>query len=110
MLNIIGILSWGLGLIPQSAWAQLEEDGNLVEVIRTSRVIYAKPLKVAWGTRHWTLKSKKRNQTKKMDAISKYHDFEIIHGQYFSILMFFLFFYIVCILTLESIYFFVFLC
>jgi hypothetical protein len=36
-----------------------------------------------------------------MDAISKYHDSKITHGQYISIL-FFSFIYIVCILTLES--------
>jgi hypothetical protein len=58
LLGIIGILTWGLGFIPQSAWAHLEMDENLVEA---SRVAYAKPLKVAWGVRHWTLKSNKRN-------------------------------------------------
>jgi len=37
-----------------------------------------------------------------MDAISKCHNFEIIHGRYISILIFFSFFFnIVCILTLE---------
>jgi hypothetical protein len=32
-LNIIGILAWRLGFIPQSAWAQLEKDDNFVEAI-----------------------------------------------------------------------------
>jgi len=50
LLGIIGILACGLGFIPQSAWAHLEEDENLVETIKASRVGYAKPLKVAWGT------------------------------------------------------------
>jgi hypothetical protein len=27
----------------------LEKDENLVEAIRASRVVYAKPLEVAWG-------------------------------------------------------------
>jgi hypothetical protein len=49
LLGIIGIPAWGVGFIPQSAWASLEMDENLVETIRTSRVAYAKPLKVAWG-------------------------------------------------------------
>ncbi len=48
-MGIIGIPAWGVGFIPQSAWASLEMDENLVETIRTSRVAYAKPLKVAWG-------------------------------------------------------------
>jgi hypothetical protein len=55
LLGIIGILAWGLGFIPQSAWAHLEKDENLVEAIWASRIAYAKPLKVAWGARHWTL-------------------------------------------------------
>jgi hypothetical protein len=99
-LGIIGIPAWGVGFIPQSAWARLEKDKNLVETIRASRVAYAKLLKLVWGARNCTLESNKCNQIKEMDAISKYHDFEIIHGQYISI--FFLFFKnIVCILTLE---------
>ncbi len=52
LLGIIGIPTWGVGFIPQSAWAHLEMDENLVEIIRASRVVYAKPLKVAWGVRN----------------------------------------------------------
>jgi hypothetical protein len=77
LLGIIGILAWGVGFIPQSAWAHFEKDENLVEVIRANRLTYAKPLKVAWGTYHWTLESNKHNQAKEMDAISKYHDFKL---------------------------------
>jgi hypothetical protein len=89
----------GVGFIPQSAWARLEKDENLIETIQASRVAYAKPLKLAWGTRNWTLESNKRNRVKEMDVISKYHDSKIIHGKYISI--FFLFLKnIVCILTL----------
>jgi len=61
LLGIIGILAWGVGFIPQSAWARLEKDNNLVETIRASRVAYAKPLKVAWGAQNWTLESNKCN-------------------------------------------------
>jgi len=45
-----------MGFIPQSAWAHLEKDENLIETIRASRVVYAKPLKLAWvlGIRHWS--------------------------------------------------------
>jgi len=42
-----------------------------------------------------------------MDAISKYHNSKIIHGWYISILMFF-FVNIICILTLESNFYFYF--
>ncbi len=86
LLGIIGILAWGVGFIPQSAWACLEKDENVVEIIRASRVAYAKPLKVAQGVQNWTLESNKHNQTKEIDAISKYHNSEIIRGRYISIL------------------------
>ncbi len=55
LLGIIGILAWGVGFIPQNAWACLEKDENLVETIQASIIAYAKPLKVAWGARNWTL-------------------------------------------------------
>jgi hypothetical protein len=90
LLGIIGIPAWGVGFIPQSAWARLEKDENLVETIWGSRIGYAKPLKLAWGVQNWTLESNKRNRVKEMDAISKYHDSKIIHGRYISILFYFL--------------------
>jgi hypothetical protein len=49
LLGIIGILAWGVGFIPQSAWACFEKDENLVETIWANRITYAKFLKVAWG-------------------------------------------------------------
>jgi hypothetical protein len=61
LLGIIGILEWGVRFTPQSAWARLEKDENLVEIIWANIVTYAKLLKVAWGARHWTLKSNKCN-------------------------------------------------
>jgi hypothetical protein len=64
LLGIIGILTWGVEFIPQSAWACLEKDENLVETIWASKVAYTKPLKVGWGTQNWTLESNKHNQTK----------------------------------------------
>jgi hypothetical protein len=79
LLGIIGIMEWGVGFIPQSAWVCLEKDENLDKTIWASRITYVKPLKVALGTWNWTLESNKHNQTKEMDAISKYHDFEIIY-------------------------------
>ncbi len=49
LLGIIGIPARGMGFIPQSAWVHLEKDKNLIETIQTSKVTYAKRLKVAWG-------------------------------------------------------------
>jgi hypothetical protein len=109
LLGIIGIPTRRARFIPQSAWACLEKDENLVETIWASRVAYVKPLKVAWGARNWTLESNKCNRVKKMDAICKYHDFEIIHGRYISILIYFKK-NIIYILTLECNLFFCFLC
>jgi len=36
LLGIIGIPRWEVGFIPQSAWARLEKDNNLVDTIQTS--------------------------------------------------------------------------
>jgi hypothetical protein len=52
-LGIIGILAWGVGSIPQNAWTPFEKDENLVEIIWASRVVHAKPLKIAWGVWNW---------------------------------------------------------
>jgi hypothetical protein len=52
LLGIIGILAWGVGFIPQSAWVHLEKDDNLVEAIWANIIAYAKLLKVAWGNRN----------------------------------------------------------
>ncbi len=82
LLGIIGILAWGVGFIPQSAWVHLEKDDNLVEAIWESIVAYAKLFKVAWGNQNWTLESNKHKWAKEMDVISNYHNFKIINGQY----------------------------
>ncbi len=52
LLGIIGIPTWGVGFIPQNAWAGLEKDENLVERIWVNRITYAKHLKVAWGAQN----------------------------------------------------------
>jgi hypothetical protein len=82
-LGIIGILARGVGFIPQSAWAHFEKDENLFEIIWASKVVYAKPLKVARGARNWTLESNKRNQAKEMDVVSKYHNCNYSWAVYF---------------------------
>jgi len=56
LLGIIGILAWGVGSIPQNAWTPLEKDENLIETIWATRVVHAKPLKIAWGVRNWTFR------------------------------------------------------
>jgi hypothetical protein len=96
-----------VGFIPQSAWARLEKDKNLVETIWTSIITYAKPLKIAWGVRNWTLEFNKCNRVKEMDVISKYHDSKIIHGWYISI---FIYIYLKHCLHINIGIFFVFLC
>jgi hypothetical protein len=47
LLGIIGILAWGVGFIPRSAWARFGKEENLVEAFWESRFAYEKPLKVA---------------------------------------------------------------
>ncbi len=48
LLNLIGILGWGVGFIPPNAFSWIEKDGDLVGIIHVSKVGYANPFKVAW--------------------------------------------------------------
>jgi hypothetical protein len=91
-----------VGFIPQSAWVWLEKNDKFFETIWANIVTYAKLLKVAWGAWNWIMKSNKCNQTKKMDAISNYHDSEIIHGWYVCIFKFIFFTNSFCIFSLKS--------
>jgi hypothetical protein len=61
LFGIIGIPTCEMGFIPQSAWARLGMDENLVETIQASKIVYAKFLKVTWGAQNWTLESNKCN-------------------------------------------------
>jgi hypothetical protein len=47
LLGINGIPTCEVGFIPQNTWVHLEKDENLLEIIRASKIGYAKPLKVA---------------------------------------------------------------
>lgn len=48
LLNLIGILGWGVQFIPPNAFSWIKKDGDLVGIIHVSKVGYAKPFKVAW--------------------------------------------------------------
>jgi hypothetical protein len=96
----------GVGFIPQSTWARLEKDDNIVEAIWTIKVAYAKSLKVAWAIRNSTLESNKCNRAKEMDVVSKHHYSKIIHGRCVSKL---LFFFLHCLYLSIGIFFFFFL-
>jgi hypothetical protein len=89
----------GVGFIPQSAWVHFEKDDNLVEPIQASRIAHAKLLKIAWGIWNWTLESNKCNQTKEMDAISKYPSIMILKSFMDDMFPYsnFILFYIICI-------------
>jgi hypothetical protein len=108
LLGIIGILAWGVGFIPQSAWVQLERTRTLLRQFRQAKLLIQSLWKLLGALWNQTLESNKRKWVKEMDAISKYHDFEIIHGWYISILIY-IFKNIVCILTFEYNLFFCFL-
>ncbi len=49
LLGIIGIPTWGVGFIPQSARVRFEKDENLVETIWASKVAYAKAFESCMG-------------------------------------------------------------
>ncbi len=48
LLNLIGILGWGVGFIPPNAFAWIKMDRDRVGIICVSKVCYAKSFKLAW--------------------------------------------------------------
>ncbi len=79
LLNLIGILGWGVGFIPPNAFSWIKKDGDLVGTIHISKVGDAKPFKVAWEVWNWSLKFNKEKWGEKMHATCKYHELEMIY-------------------------------
>jgi hypothetical protein len=57
----------------------MKKDGDLVGIIRVSKVGYAKPFKVAWEIWNLSLEFNKEKWGEKMHAICKYHELEMIY-------------------------------
>ncbi len=54
LLKVLGLNAWGVGSVSQNAISQMEKDDNLQEIIRSTRCVYARQLKMAWDVKNWS--------------------------------------------------------
>jgi hypothetical protein len=80
-LGIMSIPKWSVGFILYNALSWIEKDDDLAEIIWMSKVGYANPFKLAWDAWNWNLESTKGKREKEMQAMCKYHESKMIHGQ-----------------------------
>ncbi len=66
---------------PPHVMTKLKKDENLANVIRTSKVFYAKGFKYAWESWNWTRSLFKKERKKEIILLVNYYELEMIHGQ-----------------------------
>ncbi len=69
-----------MGFIFRNAFSRIDKDDDFVEITWTNIVGYAKSFRLTWDSQNWNSKSTKDNREKKMQAVGKYHELEMIHG------------------------------
>ncbi len=52
LLQVLGLNAWGLGSVLRDVTSQMEKDENLQEMIRSTRCVYARQLKMAWDVKN----------------------------------------------------------
>ncbi len=48
----VGLNAWGVGNMPRDATSQMEKDEDLQKMIRSTRYVYARQLKMAWDVKN----------------------------------------------------------
>jgi len=97
MLGIIGILEWGVGFIPQSAWVHLEKDESLLRQFEQVKL----PMQSLWKL-HGVLKIGYWSPISTTKPKKWMHYPSITFLKSFMATYFHIYIKIVCILTLES--------
>ncbi len=64
LLKVLGFNAWGVGSVPRDATSRMEKDEDLQGMIRSTRYVYARQLKMTWDVKIWDRKSSKTSQTK----------------------------------------------
>jgi hypothetical protein len=52
LLQVLGLNAWGLGSVLRDVTSRMEKDENLQEMIRSTRCVYARQLKMAWDVKN----------------------------------------------------------
>jgi len=81
LLQVLGFNVWGVGNVPRNVTSQMEKDEDLQEMIRSTRLVYARRLKMAMDVKNWDRKSSQANRTKQLINVMDFHEFRMIHGK-----------------------------
>jgi hypothetical protein len=50
---VLGLNAWGVRSVFQNATSWMKKDENLQKIIRSTRCVYARELKMAWDIKNW---------------------------------------------------------
>jgi hypothetical protein len=53
LLKVFGLNAWGVGSVSRNAASRMEKDEDLHGMIRFTRCVYARQLKMAWDVKNW---------------------------------------------------------
>jgi hypothetical protein len=80
-LKVLGLNAWGVGSVPRDATSRMENDEDLQRMIRFTRCVYARQLKIAWDVKNWDRESSKISRTKQLAEVLDFHESRMIHGR-----------------------------
>jgi len=78
---VLGLNAWGVGSVPRDATSRMENDEDLQRMIRFTRCVYARQLKIAWDVKNWDRESSKISRTKQLAEVLDFHESRMIHGR-----------------------------
>jgi len=81
LLKVLGLNAWGVGSVPRDATTWMEKDEDLQGMIRSTRYVYARQLKMAWDVKYWDREFSKTSWTKQLADLLDFHESRMIHGR-----------------------------
>ncbi len=81
LLKVLGLNAWGVNSVFRDATSRMEKDEDLQMIIRSTRYVYARQLKMAWDVKNWDRKFNKTSQTKQLADVLNFDESRMIHGR-----------------------------
>ncbi len=81
LLKVLGLNAWGVGSVPRDATSRMKKDEDLQGMIRSTRFVYARQLKMAWDVKNWDRESNKTSRTKQLADVLDFDESRMIHGR-----------------------------
>jgi hypothetical protein len=79
LLQVLGFNAYGVRGMFQNATSWMETDEDLQKMIRCTRCVYARRLKMAWDVKNWDQKSNRASWTEQLIDVLDFHESKIIH-------------------------------